>query len=149
MDQERYAMLKLENQLCFPLYACSREIIKRYRPHLDALDLTYTQYIVLMVLWEQGTCSVRDLGRILYLDSGTLTPVLKHLEKKGLVTRKRWDRDERVLMVTLTESGMALRDKAMEIPGKIACSFSLTQEDARTLYRLLNQMLSTAEESEE
>lgn len=149
MDQERYAMLKLENQLCFPLYACSREIIKRYRPHLDALDLTYTQYIVLMVLWEQGTCSVRDLGRILYLDSGTLTPVLKHLEKKGLVTRKRWDRDERVLMVTLTESGMALRDKAMEIPGKIACSFSLTQEDARTLYRLLYQMLSTAEESEE
>lgn len=149
MDQERYVMLKLENQLCFPLYACSREIIKRYRPHLDALDLTYTQYIVLMVLWERGTCSVRDLGRILYLDSGTLTPVLKHLEKKGLVTRKRWDRDERVLMVTLTESGMALRDKAMEIPGKIACSFSLTQEDARTLYRLLYQMLSTAEESEE
>jgi len=84
-----YDALLLENQLCFPLYACSREVIKRYRPYLDALDLTYTQYITLMVIWEEGTVSVRDLGKRLYLDSGTLTPVLKHLESRGIITRRR------------------------------------------------------------
>jgi DNA-binding MarR family transcriptional regulator len=102
----------LEDQLSFPLYACSREAIKRYRPFLEALGLTYTQYIMLLAIWEEGCISVRDLGRKLYLDSGTLTPVLKHLEQVGFITRRRWEKDERVLIVTITDKGLELRARA-------------------------------------
>ena len=143
MDQERYGALLLENQLCFPLYACSREVIKRYRPHLDALGLTYTQYIALMVIWAEGTVSVRDLGKRLYLDSGTLTPVLKHLEADGYITRRRCPTDERVLLVTITESGLALRDRAADIPGKLGQCVKLDADEAATLYRLLYKLLET------
>ncbi|MBP3855479.1 MAG: MarR family transcriptional regulator [Ruminiclostridium sp.] len=141
--EKNYDMLKLENQLCFPLYACSREIVKKYRPHLDELDLTYTQYIVLMVLWAQKRVSVKELGEKLYLDSGTLTPVLKSLEAKGYVTRTRSAEDERVLIAEITESGEALKDSAAEIPPKIACCVSLTPEEAGELYRLLYKILGT------
>lgn len=147
MDQERYGALLLENQLCFPLYACSREVIKRYRPHLDALGLTYTQYIALMVIWAEGTVSVRDLGKRLYLDSGTLTPVLKTLEKMGVITRRRSAEDERVLLVTITEAGLALRDKAIDVPKAVAGCVNLEAEEAATLYRLLYKVLASSEEA--
>lgn len=145
MDQ-KFDALRLENQLCFPLYACSREVIKRYRPYLDALGLTYTQYIVLMVIWEEGTVSVRDLGKRLFLDSGTLTPVLKTLEKMGLITRARSQEDERVLLVTITKAGQALREEALTIPKQMAGCVKLTREERETLYRLLYKVLAANEE---
>ena len=145
MNQEKYDALLLENQLCFPLYACSREVIKRYRPHLDALGLTYTQYVVLMVIWAEGTIAVRDLGKRLYLDSGTLTPVLKTLEKAGYITRQRSHLDERVLLVTITEEGIALREKALAVPAAVGGCSKLTAEEAATLYRLLYKILGTGE----
>lgn len=144
MDQ-KFDALRLENQLCFPLYACSREVIKRYRPYLDALGLTYTQYIVLMVIWEEGTVSVRDLGKRLFLDSGTLTPVLKTLEKMGLITRARSQEDERLLLVTITKAGQALREEALTIPKQMAGCVKLTREERETLYRLLYKMLAANE----
>lgn len=143
MAVNTYDALLLENQLCFPLYACSREVIKQYRPHLDAIGLTYTQYVTLMVIWAEGTVSVRDLGKRLYLDSGTLTPVLKHLEAVGYITRRRCPTDERVLLVTITEEGLALRDKAADIPATLAQCVKLDDEEAATLYRLLYKLLGT------
>ena len=135
--------LRLDNQPCFPLYAASREVIKRYRPYLDAMNLTYTQYIVLLVIWEHGTISVRDLGRKLYLDSGTLTPVLKTLEKAGLITRRRSTKDERVLMITITEAGLALKAKAVEIPAAIRAGLGLDEKELQTLMQLLDKMLGS------
>lgn len=145
MDSTMHDALLLENQLCFPLYACSREVIKLYRPFLDELELTYTQYIALMVIWAEETVSVRDLGRKLYLDSGTLTPVLKHLESRGLITRRRSTADERVLLVTITEAGMALRERAAHIPGEMGGCVKLAPEEAAELYRLLYKLLGTME----
>ena len=140
---DKYDCLKLDNQLCFPLYACSREIVRQYTPYLEPLGLTYTQYITLMALWEHRMLSVKDMGKLLHLDSGTLTPVLKKLEEKGLVNRRRSREDERSLIVSLTEKGEALREQAVEIPAKVAGSLRLPQEDVQALYRLLNKMLST------
>jgi MarR family transcriptional regulator, organic hydroperoxide resistance regulator len=142
----KYDVLKLENQLCFPLYACSKEIVKRYKPYLDKLDLTYTQYITMMVLWEHGKMNVKELGRYLYLDSGTLTPVLKTLEQKGLVLRHRDKQDERVLEVTLTQEGIAMRDKAVEIPKQMGKCVNLKPEEAKTLYELLYKILGVFDE---
>ncbi len=147
MDQERFDALRLENQLCFPMYACSREVIKRYRPYLDELGLTYTQYIVMMVVWAEGTISVRDMGRRLFLDSGTLTPVLKTLEKAGLITRRRSTQDERVLMISITQAGLALREKAVSIPEIMAGCVNLSSDEAATLYRLLYKVLASSEEA--
>ncbi len=136
--------LQLESQLCFPLYAASRELIKRYRPYLDAMGLTYTQYIVLLVIWEAGTISVRDLGRRLYLDSGTLTPVLKTLEKNGLITRRRSTMDERVLLVSATEAGGALKKQAVTIPQAIRKDSGLTAAEIETLVMLSNKILASS-----
>lgn len=141
--EKDYEMLKLENQLCFPLYACAREIVKKYNPHLDGIGLTYTQYIVMMIMWDKKRVSVKELGAKLYLDSGTLTPVLKSLESKGFVSRRRSVEDERVLIAEITEAGEALKEKAAEIPPKIACCVSLTPEEARTLHGLLYKILGT------
>lgn len=141
MDTSKYDALLLSNQLCFPLYACSREIIKRYKPYLDELELTYTQYITLMVLWEHGSATVKELGDRLHLDSGTLTPLLKKMEAKGMLTRKRCEQDERSLLVTLTDKGMALRERALNIPEKISSCVDLPEQDARTLYRVLYAIL--------
>lgn len=138
---DKYDTLKLENQLCFPLYACSKEVVKRYKPFLDELDLTYTQYITMMVMWEKGSISVKDLGEHLYLDSGTLTPVLKTLEKKGYVQRERSKEDERVLIVTTTDAGMNLREQAVEVPIKMGSCFRLTAEEATQLYHLLYKLM--------
>lgn len=145
MKDEMMNGMKLEDQICFPLYAASREVIKRCRPQLDALGLTYTQYIVLLIIWAEKTVSVRDLGRRLFLDSGTLTPVLKTLEKNGLIIRRRSQEDERVLMITITEKGMALRENALKIPGAVTEGLGLTQEERETLYQLLYKVLAAAE----
>ena len=138
---ENFDALKIENQLCFPLYACSREIIKLYKPLLDEIGLTYTQYISMMVLWEKGQINVKALGDILYLDSGTLTPLLKKLEAKGLVSRKRSTEDERSLIVSITGEGMALRERAVGIPQAVASCTTLDAEEAATLYRILYKIL--------
>lgn len=138
---DAYDCLKLDNQLCFPLYVCAKEVVRRYKPFLDEIDLTYTQYITMMVMWEQKELSVKELGEYLFLDSGTLTPVLKTLEKKGYIARRRSDEDERSLIVSLTESGILLRDKAVLIPGKMAECVSLSPEDAAELYRILHTMM--------
>ncbi len=137
----KYDALKIGNQLCFPLYACSREIIKRYKPFLDEIDLTYTQYIAMMVLWEQGSTTVKELGNALYLDSGTLTPLLKKMEAKGLITRRRSEADERSLIVSLTAEGEALKDKALSVPRQMASCVCLEPEEARELYRILYKLL--------
>ncbi|MBE6770760.1 MAG: MarR family transcriptional regulator [Ruminococcaceae bacterium] len=141
MKQSKYDALKLENQLCFPLYACSREIVKRYKPFLDEIGLTYTQYIAMMVLWERKRVNVKELGECLYLDSGTLTPLLKKLESKGFVTRMRSDKDERNLVVAITEEGEKLKDKAVEIPFQIAGCTNLTPEEGVQLYGILYRIL--------
>lgn len=136
-----YDLLKLENQLCFPLYACSKEVVKKYKPYLDKIGLTYTQYIVLMVLWEKKTINVKTLGEHLYLDSGTLTPLLKKLEAKELVTRKRAENDERNLIVSITKKGEDLKKQAEAIPVQIKSCINLTIEEAETLYYLLYKVL--------
>ena len=141
MNEKNYEVLKLENQICFPLYACSREIIKQYKPFLDELDLTYTQYIAMMVLWDRKSINVKSLGELLYLDSETLTPLLKKLESKGYVTRQRSTEDERNLIVTITGEGEALRERAVSVPGEIAKCSCLDPEEAATLYRILYKML--------
>ena len=142
----KYDALKLENQLCFPLYAASREMIKLYRPFLQKLDLTYTQYIVMQVLWERESVSVRDMGHVLHLDSGTLTPVLKSLEAKGLVKRYRCVYDERVLIAEPTPKAMELRDKAMNVPEGMGECPALSAEEYRQLYGLLYKLLDCMEE---
>lgn len=137
-----YDMLKLKNQLCFPLYACSKEVVKKYKPFLDDIGLTYTQYIVMMVMWEKHSITAKALGDELYLDSGTLTPLLKKMEANGLVTRERSDSDERNLIVTLTEKGDLLRERAVDIPAKMGACISLSQEEVGTLYTLLYKVLA-------
>lgn len=142
---DKYDALKIENQICFPLYACSREIIKQYKPFLDKIDLTYTQYITMMVLWDKKTVNVKTLGEFLYLDSGTLTPVLKKLESKGLITRQRSSEDERNLIVTITEAGETLKKKAVAVPEAIAKCSNLEPEEAAMLYKILYKMLGKKE----
>ena len=145
-DNEKYEALKLDNQLCFPLYACAKEIVRRYKPFLDDIDLTYTQYIAMMVLWEEKKINVKDLGGRLYLDSGTLTPVLKRLEQKGLISRQRDDKDERVLIASITQEGEALKEKAVQIPYKMAGCVKLDARDAKELYEILHKLLRVFEE---
>ena len=139
--REEWDPLKLDNQLCFPLYAASREVVQAYRPFLDELDLTYTQYITMMVLWEYGEISAKELGKKLFLDSGTLTPVLKSMEKKGFLTRTRSAEDERVLLVSVTEKGRQLREQALAVPGKVSGCIRLTEKESRQLYQLLYKIL--------
>ena len=138
---DKYDALKLENQLCFPLYACAKEVVKRYKPFLDEIDLTYTQYIAMMVMWDKETLNVKELGEYLFLDSGTLTPLLKTLEKKGFVSRERSKEDERNLVVKVTDKGMKLRDKAIDIPSKMAGCIKIDPKDAKELYTLLHKIL--------
>lgn len=141
MEERKCDIQKLDKQLCFPLYACSREMIKLYTPVLEEFGLTYTQYITMLVLWEKKVVTVKQLGEVLYLDSGTLTPLLKKLEAKGLVCRTRSEEDERNLIVTLTEAGEAMKEPAEMIPKRMAKCVNLTPEEARECYRLLYKML--------
>ena len=145
MDSSKYTYLKLQNQFCFPLYAAAREVIKVYKPHLDTLDLTYTQYIAMMLLWEHREMTVKEMGTYLYLDSGTLTPLLKKLESKGLLTRTRSTKDERNLNVAITAEGLALRDRAVNIPLEMGKCNPLTLEESLIMYRLLYKMLGQSD----
>jgi len=141
MAQE-YEQLLLKNQLCFPLYACGRKIVAAYTPYLKPLGLTYTQYVVFMVLWEKESVNVGQLGATLHLDAGTLTPLLKHLEKEGYITRARSKEDERVTIVSITKKGNALKEKCRDIPYRVAESGSvLSEKEAKELYRLLYKYL--------
>lgn len=141
MSKDKYAGIRLENQLCFPLYVCSKEIVRRYKPYLDELNLTYTQYIAMMVLWEEREVTVTELGKQLFLDSGTLTPLLKKLEQKGFVTRKRMESDERNVCISITDKGDRLKEEAVKVPEKMRCCISLNPEEAKTLYTILQKVL--------
>lgn len=137
MAQE-YEQLLLKNQLCFPMYACSRKIVGSYTPYLKPLGLTYTQYVVMMVLWEHESVNVGQIGEILRLDAGTLTPLLKKLEAAGYVTRERSKEDERITIISITKEGEALKEKCKNIPLEMASKGSpLSEKDAKELYRLL------------
>lgn len=137
MAQE-YEQLLLKKQLCFPMYACSRKIVGSYAPYLKPLGLTYTQYVVLMALWEHESLNVGQLGEILHLDAGTLTPLLKRLEKAGYVTRERSKKDERIMIISITPEGDTLKEQCKDIPLKMSSKeSSLSEKDAKELYRLL------------
>ena len=139
---QKYEQLLLENQLCFPLYACGRKIVGSYTPYLKPLGLTYTQYIVMMVLWEKERASVGQLGETLHLDAGTLTPLLKRLEKAGYVTRERSKEDERITIIAITPEGDALKEECKDIPIKMASGkMPLSNEETEELYRLLYKFL--------
>ena len=140
---DKYDVLKLENQLCFPLYACAKEVVRKYAPFLDKLELTYTQYIAMMILWEKKQVNVKEMGKCLFLDSGTLTPLLKKLEGKGYITRVRSKEDERNLLVTVTEKGEQLKERAVDIPAQIGACVPLTKDEARELYILLHKILTS------
>ena len=143
MSLEGYEQLKLENQLCFPLYAAAKEVVRKYKPFLDELDLTYTQYIAMMVLWEHESMNVKELGSRLYLDSGTLTPLLKKLEAKGYITRCRCKEDERNLIIRITPQGDALKEKAAAIPDQMTEKWvNLSKEEIKTTYHSLYKLLS-------
>ena len=132
----------LGNQICFPLYACSKEIVRRYRKPLEELNLTYTQYIVMMALWENGGMTEGELGRIVHLDSGTLTPLLKRLEKQGYLTRTRPDGNERKLYLSLTDEGEALKERAIRVPAEMQGCIDLPEEELSELKRLIDKALA-------
>ena len=138
---DKYEALKLDNQVCFPLYACSKEIVRAYTPFLKKLDITYTQYITMLVLWEEKQVYVKDLGKKLYLDSGTLTPVLKKLEHKGLVKRDRCKSDERNLCVTLTAEGERLKEESANIQPKMRECLRIDNEEKEVICRILSKVL--------
>ena len=133
--------LKLDNQLCFVLYAASRVLTRLYGPFLDRLNITYPQYLVMLVLWEHETLSVGDIGRLLYLDSGTLTPLLKRLEAVGLITRKRLPEDERKVMAALTPRGKAMKQKAASVPLELFCKSGLTVEEFQSIKNDVTKLL--------
>ena len=135
--------LSLQNQLCFPLYAAAKEVTRRYKPLLDPLGLTYTQYVVMMALWEKDGIPVKELGQRVYLDSATLTPLLKRLEAHGYLRRERSREDERSVLITLTKEGRALRERALEVPMQMGACLRMEPEEALQLKRLLEGLLAT------
>lgn len=137
--------LRLQNQICFPLYLCSKEIIGRYTPFLKPLDLTYTQYVVMMFLWEHQHTNIRDLGKVLLLDTNTLTPLLQKLETKGYISRKKSQKDGREILISLTERGYKLQAEAAKIPELMRACVNLTPEEAEILYKLLYKVLLNLE----
>lgn len=139
---DKYDCIRLDNQLCFPLYACAKEVVRQYRKPLDEIGLTYTQYVVMMVLWECGGMTEGELGKRVHLDSGTLAPLLKRLEKQGLVNRIRPDNNERKLFLTLTEEGEAMKEKAVMIPEAMKGCIPLAEEDMVLLRDLLTHALA-------
>lgn len=138
---DSYDNLKIENQICFPLYACAKEVTRRYKPLLDKLDLTYTQYIVMMVMWEYKKMNVKELGEKLYLDSGTLTPLLLKLEAKGYISRTKDEKDARNLILEVTKKGLDLRKKATQVPQEMSKCVKLSLEEAQVLYKTLYKIL--------
>ena len=144
-NDKKYEPIKLSNQVCFPLYACSKELVRQYGPYLKKLDLTYTQYVVMMVMWEREIVTSREMAEYTHLDYGTLTPVLKRLETVGYIKRQRMPEDERLLVLTLTDEGRKLKDKAVDIPPCIAECMGLTAEEFKTLYTLTYKALGNME----
>ena len=138
----KYEALRLRNQLCFPLYLCSKELTRRYQPMLDKLDLSYTQYVVMMYFWEMGGGTAKELSRALLLDPSTLTPILRKLERKGYLARSRDPKDERSLVITLTSAGLALRDAALAVPAEMANCVGLTESEALALGALIEKILT-------
>ena len=138
---DKYAAIRLKNQICFPLYAVSNIITRKYKPLLDELDLTYTQYLVIMVLWEERRVNEKSLCEALFLKSNTLAPLLGKLEEKGYIKKEKDRDDVRNLVITLTEEGEKLQDRALCVPESIAREFCITPEEAATLYRILYKML--------
>ena len=143
--KDRYESIRLKNQLCFPLYACSKEIIRQYRKPLEKLGLTYTQYVVMMVLWEDGGMTEGDLGKKVYLDSGTLAPLLKRMEKQGIINRVRPDDNERKLFISLTEKGEAMKEQALDVPKAMNGCIDLPENELKELKRLLDKAVSGME----
>ncbi len=143
MTQNEENALKLENQLCFPLYATSRKVISLYAPYLKTLGITYTQYIVFMALWEKDGVSISELGKRLYLDNGTLTPLLKKMENKGYLTRTRSKDDERIVLINLTKNGKNMKEKCKSFPFSVGNFMKLEKEKAKTLYILLYEILES------
>jgi DNA-binding MarR family transcriptional regulator len=146
MSEEQY--LKLEQQLCFAVYACSKEITKLYRDHLEEMELTFPQYLVMLVLWERDERTVSELGEKLYLDSGTLTPMLKRMEQSGFIQRVRLPEDERKVAVSLTAKGKSLKEQAACIPKTIAPAFGITKEEYLDLLTKLNQITTQLRKGE-
>ncbi|WP_252176929.1 MarR family transcriptional regulator [Endozoicomonas sp. 4G] len=138
-------MLRLENQVCFPLYSASNAMTRLYRPILKKIDLTYPQYLVMMVLWERDSIPVKDLGHRLFLDTGTLTPLLKRLESKGVLTRTKSQVDERVRVISLTGSGKKLKEKALSVPSSLRCKVNLKFDEAMELKRLCEKLMGELE----
>ncbi|MBR1802345.1 MarR family transcriptional regulator [Candidatus Saccharibacteria bacterium] len=147
-DSEKYESLLLRNQLCFPVYLCAKEITRRYTPLLDELNLTYTQYIVMMYFWEKQESNVKEIGDTLLLDPSTLTPLLKKLEDKGYISRTRSDEDERNLVVKVTEKGLKLREKAVQVPEKMGKCINLSPEEAKALYNLMYKVLKNVKKEQ-
>ena len=148
MDYDYQEAMKLANQLCFPLYAAARHVTGLYTPVLKPLGLTYTQYIVFLVLWEKDGLTVGELGEKLLLDNGTLSPLLKKMEQAGYVRRERSREDERVVVITLTEAGRVLQEKAKDVPAKVAGCLDLPPEKAQALYDLLYELLENQKKTE-
>ena len=146
---DTYDSLKLDNQICFPLYACAKEVVRQYRKPLEEINLTYTQYIVMMVLWEHGGMTEKELGEHVKLDSGTLAPLLKRLEKQGIVNRKRPEYNENTLLISLTEEGEALKDDALSVPEMMKDCTGLSVEECSILRSLLDKALANMNQREE
>ena len=146
VTQDKYDCIRLENQICFPLYACAKEVVRQYRKPLERLGLTYTQYVVMMVLWEFGGMTEGELGRKVYLDSGTLSPLLKRMEKQGYITRIRPETNERKLYIELTAAGDTLRDQATEVPIEMEGCLNLTQDEQMQLKELLDKAIIKMDE---
>ena len=144
--EDKYASLKLENQLCFPLYVASKEVIRQYRPFLDEIDLTYTQYITMMILWEEEEISVSALGKRLFLDSGTLSPLIRKLRDKEYITLHRSEQDERVQLLQLTQKGSDLKEKALFVPQRMTECISLKEEEVQILYKMLYSLINVIHE---
>ncbi len=149
MEYDYREAMKLVNQLCFPLYAAARNVTGLYAPWLKPLGLTYTQYIVFLVLWERDGVSVTEIGEKLMLDNGTLSPLLKKLEKAGYIQRRRCRDDDRVVEITLTDEGKALQEKAKDVPARVAACIDLEPEKAQTLYALLYELLDNQKKTDE
>ena len=145
---EKYDCLKLNNQICFPLYACAKEVVRQYRTSLKPLGLTYTQYLVMMVLWEYGSITEKVLGEKVRLDSGTLAPLLKRLEKQGLVHRERPEYNEKTLLISLTEAGTAMKDEALSVPETMKNCTGLSMDECFTLRKLLDKALAHMDQKE-
>ena len=142
---DKYESLRLANQLCFPIYLCAKEMVRKYAPILEPLGLTYTQYVVMMYLWERGDSNAKEMSDALLLDPSTLTPILKKLEEKGYITRRRSERDERNLVISLTPKGESLKDDALSVPQSMGKCVDLSEDEALQLYRLTYKVLMNVE----